>query len=143
MTLVECPIRLCPGPAREYTFVNATIRICVSEFIPINQPSASVSPYLTKKDTNLHLPPHTARPPLPSPPPSAGRAPLATQWAWRSDQNQKLLTHDQSESSSKHTRAFYIGDTRFSSMHSGFSKFLKVFRFYNHFRPSKRFSSLK
>ena len=53
------------------TFVNATIRISVSDFIPIKQPSASVSPYLTAHCTvqlhaDLHLPPHSSATSSPS-----------------------------------------------------------------------------
>ena len=44
---VECPTRFYPGPARKSTFISDTIQISVSDFIPIKQPSASVSPYLT------------------------------------------------------------------------------------------------
>ena len=55
----------------QYTFVNVTIRISVSDFIPIKQPSASVSPYLTASahctvqlDTNLCVTHHcSATPP--------------------------------------------------------------------------------
>ena len=63
--LPECPTRLYSGPARKSTFVNATIQISVSDFVPTKQPSASVPPYLT-----AHQPPPAALMlghPLPSP----------------------------------------------------------------------------
>ena len=68
---LECHIRLRLGPARKSTFINAAIRISVSNFIPYRQPSASLSRYVTARctvqlHTSLSLPPN-ARPTPPPP----------------------------------------------------------------------------
>ena len=54
-SIIECPTLLYASQARKPPFVNATIKISISDFIPIKQPLASVSPYLT-----AHEPPPAA-----------------------------------------------------------------------------------
>ena len=40
--LLECRALLCPGPARKPTFINASFRISIYDFIPIKQIRSSV-----------------------------------------------------------------------------------------------------
>ena len=123
--LLECPPRLCPGLARKSMFVNATIRISVSDFITIKQ----FRPPRTWLHTAVHTPASTCRPTARPTPPRLSmhlfnacrlihdvrvRRKLVPYWrrgpstrhavggAWRSDP-----THDQSEASDKPRTALY------------------------------------
>ena len=55
--------RLCEGPARKSRFVNATIQISVSDFIPIKQPSTLVSSYLPAHQSPPTVPLSATPPP--------------------------------------------------------------------------------
>ena len=74
---LECPTGLCPGPARISTFVNTTIGISVSNFIPIKTTLGFGLPVLdctVQLYTNLYLPHHCSVTPYPLPASQCGQS---------------------------------------------------------------------